>query len=374
MVGGGPAGATAAHELACSGVDVALFDRQVFPRQKLCAGLLTQKTIRLIEDIFGPCLEMLKAQGAAYHTLEDYRIFRPGARLAARGRLAFPLHLVDRLHYDSHWLDRARKAGVRVYAGTAIDRVCPETGGVVSRDGLRVQSKMIIAADGVHSHIRSNLFSALELKKRWWPQLAQTIEVKIPAHRLPQRPPDASLYFGLVPWGYAWSFPAGKSHILGICGLSSKKGPSLKEGFQRLLGELGLSTDHAGPLKSHPLPYGNNLDSPAKGRVLFVGDACGLADPLLGEGIYYAHKSGQLAAHATVGAGLVPGAVGEVYQSLLTKGIYNEFRWIRCFRNLMFMGGQRRNFRSLKLFFQLKQRAIEEALQGNQSFRHILWV
>ena len=48
--------------------------------------------------------------------------------------------------------------------------------------------------------------------------------------------------------------------------------------------------------KSHALPYGNYLTRPGYGNVLLLGDACGLADPLLGEGIYYAHKSACLAA------------------------------------------------------------------------------
>ena len=218
VVGGGPAGATAAYELACNGMDVVLFDRQAFPRQKLCAGLLTKKSIWLIEDIFGPCLDTLKTEKALYHTLRDYCIYRGTSFELARGRLVYPFHFADRFRYDAHWLHQARKAGARVHTGTAIDRVCPETGAAVTKDGTTIQSQIIIAADGVHSRIRSSLFTQQALKKRWWPQLAQTIEVKYPADRLPKQPAVASLHFGIVPGGFAWSFPAGEWHILGICG------------------------------------------------------------------------------------------------------------------------------------------------------------
>lgn len=373
VVGGGPAGATAAYELARKGLDVALFDRKIFPRSKLCAGLLTKKTVRLLEDIFGPCLPVLKADNTAYHTLREYRLYNGTSHLIVAGRLAFPFHLVDRFRYDAYWLHRARKAGVGVHTGMAIDTVCPETGHAVTEDGSVVRSRIVIAADGVHSRVRSRLFSTPELKKQWWPQLAQTIEVKAPADRMPKRSSYASLYFGFVPWGYAWSFPAGERHIVGICGLSSKGGDmTLKKGFKEFVNVLGFSPDGL-PWQSHPLPYGNFIPTPAKGRVLMVGDACGLADPLLGEGIYYAHKSGQLAAHAIIEAGLVPEVAGDAYHLLLKRSVYDEFRWIRFFRNLMFFGGRRRNFRSLQLLFRLKQRTIEDALQGDQPFRRILW-
>ena len=81
----------------------------------------------------------------------------------------------------------------------------------------------------------------------------------------------------------------------------------------------------------------NYLDSPAKARVLLVGDACGLADPLLGEGIYYAHKSGQLAAQAIIEGRQVPAVTGKAYYLLLKRTIYKEFRWLHFFRSLMFI-------------------------------------
>ena len=374
VVGGGPAGTTAAYELARRGIDVALFDRRIFPRQKLCAGLLTKKTIRLVEEIFGSGLSALKADHTIYHTLRDYHLYKAPSQLMLKGRLEFPFHLVDRFHYDHYWLSRARKLGVRVHTWNAIDTVNPDTGRAVADDGTIVQSRIIIAADGVHSRIRARLFPTTLLKKDWWPQLAQTIEVKIPIDGIASHLRVASLYFGFIPWGYAWSFPGGDQLILGICGLPAKAdGTSIKKGFHRFIRALGLSPDRLGPLHSHPLPYGNFLATPAKARVLLAGDACGLADPLLGEGIFYAHKSGQLAAKAILEAGLAHEAAGKGYQRRLNKSVYNEFRWIRFFRTLMFIGGRHRKFRCLKLLFRLKRQTIEKALQGDHSYQRILW-
>ena len=55
VVGAGPAGASAACALASNGLRVALLDRAKFPRDKLCGGLLSQRSLRIIGDVFGSC-------------------------------------------------------------------------------------------------------------------------------------------------------------------------------------------------------------------------------------------------------------------------------------------------------------------------------
>ena len=122
---------------------------------------------------------------------------------------------------------------------------------------------------------------------------------------MPSLPDYPLIYFGGIRWGYAWCFPRQDLRILGICGLNHKSGKLLKRAMVRFLQRVRISPDNVGYVGSHALPYGNYLNQPGCGNVLLVGDACGLADPLLGEGIYYAHKSGQLAASAAIQVGIV---------------------------------------------------------------------
>ena len=100
--------------------------------------------------------------------------------------------------------------------------------------------------------------------------------------------------------GYAWSFPGPARQVLGIAALKSQ-GLRLQDDFRRFLRDLKLSEPERLRLHdAHGLPYGSYLKIPGCGNTLLVGDAAGLADPFLGEGIYYAHRSAELAARAAI--------------------------------------------------------------------------
>ena len=109
-----------------------------------------------------------------------------------------------------------------------------------------------------------------------------------------------------------------------------------------------------------------------QGRVLLTGDACGLADPLLGEGIYYAHRSAQIAAKAIGSASASPPAILNAYKKRLNKHVIRELNWIKFYRNLLFIGGRRRRFRGLKLFLRFFPKRLEATVQGQRSFSRLL--
>ena len=102
------------------------------------------------------------------------------------------------------------------------------------------------------------------------------------------------------------------------------------------LAMLKIPNDNIGAVKSHALPYGNYLTQPGSGKVLLIGDACGLADPLLGEGIYYAHKSGQLAALAAIQSYRNPQSAIKIYSRFLSQSIIPELEFIRIVRRILF--------------------------------------
>ena len=182
----------------------------------------------------------------------------------------------------------------------------------------------------------------------------------------------AALYFGYVPWGYAWSFPNRYYHIVGIANLWRKSGHPTKTAWERFLTATGMPVKDMHPISAHPLPMGNYLDPPGRGRVLLVGDACGLADPLLGEGIYYAHRSAQIAARSIIRSG--PGSVdlARSYQRALSGQLLSELRWIKTFRNILHAGGARRRFRGLRLILRVLPKRLESAVHGRISFSGLL--
>jgi menaquinone-9 beta-reductase len=369
VVGAGPAGATAACLLAGSGFDVRLFDKQAFPRPKLCAGLLTWKSVDLLKRIFNTGPPELFARGVITHACRDYRI-HVGQREIARGRLDFPFHFVDRTRYDHHWVEAARTAGARVYTQVAVTHIDPMHGGLTLDNGSNVRCRYIIGADGVWSKVRGALHAQKQRERRWRDHLAVTIETH---HPLPENGPSfAGLHFGLIPWGYAWSFPGERHQTIGMAALPQKRNQSIKRTFDNFLVAHKMDMQ-PNMRRSYPLPYGNFLTTPAKQNALVVGDACGLADPLLGEGIYYAHRSAQIAAQAIIDAGFHFERVAAAYTRNLNRSVIRELRWIKFFRDMLFIGGTHRRFRGLSLFFRLIPKRLEAAVQGHRPFSKLLF-
>jgi len=372
VVGGGPAGSTAAYLLATRGYDVILADKKHFPRSKLCAGLLTWKTIELIRSIFHMSPGQLTAKGLITHTTTRFRIYYKTSQIAG-GCLDYPFHFVERRSYDHFWLRAAAEAGVRTITGQAVCRIDPDTGLADLSNGLRIRAQTIIGADGAASQTRRCVLTGRRSIRRWKDQLAVTLEARMP---MPagQPPQDfAALYFGYIPWGYAWSFPGVSGPIVGIANLWRKSNQPTRAAFDRFTRDSGFSGGAIHAVGSHPLPMGNYLDPPGHGRVLLAGDACGLADPLLGEGIYYAHRSAQIAAQCIIRSG--PGArdLSHTYRRALNRQLLWELRWIKAYRNIMHAGGTRRRYRGLGLFFRVLPKRLEAAVHGQIPFAGLLW-
>ena len=371
VVGGGPAGATAAYLLAGEGSRVALIDRCTFPRPKLCAGLLTWKTVGVLNGIFGFSIDELIRRGVILSASRRYRIFVHGKEIVRR-RLDFPFHFVDRSIYDHFWVREAQDAGAKLYVGRKATMIDATRGIVELEDGIRIKADIIIGADGVWSRVRSALFPERQFKQRWRSNLAMAIEATGPPRAGRGVNAFSSLHFGHAPWGYAWCFPNPGRDIYGIGALTDQQNGTLSDAFRQFLDIIECPVDKLSGWKGHALPFGNFVTPPGVGRTLLVGDACGLADPLLGEGIYYAHRSAQLAARAVrtaTASGRNPAAL---YERSLNRSILRELRWIKFYRNLLFWGGQRRQYRGLKLFFRLIPERLEAAVQGRISFSRLL--
>ncbi len=371
VIGGGPAGSTAAFLLASQGYDVIVVDKNRFPRPKLCAGLLTWKSIDLLQSIYHLSASEMMGLGIISHFTKDYRIYH-GSTEIARGRLNYPFHFVERTTYDHFWLHTAGKAGARILTGLAARHVDPATGIVTLSNACRIRAQVIIGADGVWSMVRRSLFKGPAANRRWRRQLAMAIETRRPFTEGKTSLNFAALHFGFVPWGYAWCFPNHNHRVTGICSLRHKDNRPFTLEFQNVLTSIGFENQTPGANKGHPLPYGNYLQTPGRGRVLLVGDACGLADPLLGEGIYYAHRSAQIAALSIIACGADYSPLDLLYQRALNKKVLRELRWIKAYRNFLFAGGRHRRYRGLKFLLKIMPKRLEAAIQGQRPFSGLL--
>ncbi len=105
---------------------------------------------------------------------------------------------------------------------------------------------------------------------------------------------------GVVPGGYGWVFPKGDHANLGVGGWLDE-GPRLRVHLDQLARAHGLDLGVLIDVRGHRLPMRRLGARAARGRVLLVGDAAGLVDPLSGDGIYEAFVSARLAADAILG-------------------------------------------------------------------------
>jgi len=368
VIGAGPAGSTAAYLLAKSGFHVLVLDKKEFPRSKLCGGLLTRKTVGLLETIFQTSPDCLISNQIISHQSSRYGVNFRGKALV-RGKLEYPFHFIDRQVYDSFWLNMACKAGAEFKSGVKVIALDPSKNHVITGNGHRYSGTYIFGADGAPSRLRRLLTAEGLIKNQKKMGLAAALELVVSRDQAPALPDYPVIYFGNIRWGYAWCFPRKDLRILGICGLNEKSGKFLKRCMLQFLKTIKISTDDIGSIKSHALPYGNYLAQPGSGNILLLGDACGLADPLLGEGIYYAHKSGQLAALATIQSYRYSQNAVRIYRQYLYEHIIPELKFARIGRQIIFSLPGSWPGLILSSLLKINPRKCEETIQGQRSFR-----
>ena len=371
IIGAGPSGATAAFLIAGEGYRVGIIEKKRFPRFKLCGGLLTQKTIELLEDIFKTPLRKLKSEGVIhYHS--SYYGFGDCNGNFLHGKLVFPFHFVNREIYDAYWLDRAVKAGVMVFFEESAEHIDIASGEITTRTGRRFAGRYIIAADGVFSRVQSLLHRHGLLKCRRRQNIAAALELLVSRDNVSAPSDYPCIYSGYVSHGYAWSFPGPEYQVVGICSLKQKAPRALHSRFARFLRDQGISLKKVANPRGHAFPYGNYLCEAGYKNILLVGDAGGFADPILGEGIYYAHRSAQLAADAIRQSWRNPFGAGARYSRLLKESLITELRYLLIGRRFLFALSVPRQSKLLMFMLKHIPRKIEEAVQRKRSIKLLL--
>lgn len=285
MIGAGPAGATAARVAAGQGARVALIDKAAFPREKLCGGALTTRALGYIAESHSPL------PGALLHPCEVVR-FTAGQRLLAEERGALPLALTMRRGFDAHLKAGAVQAGAEDWSGRRVTGLDLATGTVWLDGGACLRGAVLIGADGVHSPVaRALLGDGAPLRR-----IGFALEAEV------EGPPGTAMELDLtaVPYGYGWDFPKAHGRTLGLGGVQARSGDMVGR-FRNWLAARGVDPGSV-RIKGHHLPFGEMRAQIGKGAVVLAGDAAGLVDPVTGEGIAWAVRSGQRAAEAALGA------------------------------------------------------------------------
>jgi geranylgeranyl reductase family protein len=330
VVGAGPAGAAAAVTARRAGLAVLILDRARFPRDKLCGGGITGRCRDHLDAVFGP-------GAAAGLCLATQRVRLCGAdRVLAEIPDAPPLQMTMRRGFDAALVAQAVQAGAHLVEGARVVAVDAAAGSVVLDDGRRFSAPVVIGADGVNSAAARALFGRAHDAAT----IGFALEVELPG---PDPDGWVEIDLSAAAWGYGWAFPKAGGRTLGVGGLATRN-PDMKAALARYLARHGAA-DAAGAARCRGafLPFGAFRPVPGGGAVLLAGDAAGLVDPITGEGIGWAIRSGQLAAEAAaaaLAAGAPGGALARYRRGLAP--VHAELRRARWLRRLIHTRGLHR--------------------------------
>ena len=322
IVGAGPAGSFAAERLASAGVQVALFDGRPDGEPKACGGGVTGKALKAWPHL-------LEAVG---RTVTELEMYAPSGR-ALHLKLDEPFAIYSRRAFDSYLLERARAAGAQVFnekiSGSRIKQT--DTGWLLqSGKGTQWQGKFLVGADGANSAIGKMLAGPLPPAEM---EVAFGYRAPLPENA------DAPTVVAFLPgWvGYAWAFPRldhisfgiatsqdafehqpldnllwdfmlgyyrmredSKAKLWASRKVDQERDVRLREFLQTTAERYAARIPGLAPKTwDTRRACGGNLVPPADATRrdsawALLGDAAGFADPVTGEGIYYALRSAEL--------------------------------------------------------------------------------
>lgn len=294
VIGGGPAGAFAAAQLAAGGHEVLLFDEKLV-WEKPCGGGLTDKALTRWPFLADAEVER--------KWITECELIAPSGRVAAF-RLDRRIAIFSRKILNHLLLDRAQEAGAHLLRERVLNTARSEDRWIVHSSKGEHRADFLVLAAGARNPLRT------QFAERLGPENFMVAA----GYFVPIQREIVQIKFVSGLHGYLWIFPRSDHVSAGICGrMSGKSTNELRTMLERWLNELGISLRGA-QFYAHIIPSlgVNELRKPCwhgDGWAM-VGDAAGFVDAITGEGIYYALRSAELLASALLGQ--QPGAYTEM--------------------------------------------------------------
>jgi menaquinone-9 beta-reductase len=350
VIGGGPAGASAAYWLAKYGHQVTIVERKSFPREKTCGDGLTPRAVHQLNEMG------LGDQLSRFHRYNGLRATGMGRQL----ELQWPSHpvypqygyVVRRRELDTMVARNAVEAGATLLEGhealqPIVDRGFVRGAVVQPPDGepIEIRARYVVVADGANSRFGRALGT---FRTREWPYgTAIRTYWETPRHAEPwiESALDVKDRNGNPMPGYGWIFPVGDGTVnIGVGLLStfrefkSVNTTHLLDAYAHQVADRWeIQPDHPEcKATSGRIPMGGSVGPKAGPSYLVIGDAAGSVNPFNGEGIDYAYETAHMAArvlHEALDAG-DPTALQQ-YPSLLEDEYGEYFKVARLFARVI---------------------------------------
>lgn len=299
VVGAGPAGNLAAYKLATAGCRVLLLEKEKLPRYKACGGGVVLRAAQALP------FPLPEGEAVVADRISQLRLTLNLDRPFLLERDPPPLLMTMRSAFDEFTARRAVEAGASLKDGLAVRRV------EESRQEVRCETaagvfvgQFLIAADGANSIVAR---STAPFRP---PACGVALEAELylkTDRLLAGYVGRAEFDFNVLPRGYGWIFPKADHLSAGVFTQHARL-PDIRRHCEVYLQRKGLAGEVAHSLvRGHPVPLGPPTRRLHSERILLAGDAAGLVDPLTGEGISYAIRSGLLAADSILESLRAPG-------------------------------------------------------------------
>lgn len=310
IVGAGPAGSTAAYYLAKNGAKVILFDRETFPRDKVCGDFVSPISIKELQNM--GITDSVEFQQTNHIT--KAAVFLDGEQIIVGempkiSGLTYGGRVIPRKKLD-HWIiNAARNAGAQVIEKALVldfsvqaDAV---TVNVKTPEGYQTfKAKLLIGADGTNSII------ANKLRGQPPPKANRSISVRTYFENVAGPIDTADMHFTSQSFpGYCWLFPTGNGGAnvgVGVLLEANPKSNDPKELFYQLINDIPALKNRlqnakmTGKLEAWPLNSYDAAQALTADRIILIGEAAGLVNAVNGEGIQYALESGRWAAQTAL--------------------------------------------------------------------------
>jgi geranylgeranyl reductase family protein len=291
--GAGPAGSSLAYRLARAGVDTILVERARFPRWKACGGGLQARCLAHLPLEIAPVVETTLRRIAFTLGFGD-RFLR-----SADAPLAFG---VRRNVFDNFLLEQAVTAGAELRDRTTARGVQPHADVVVLETTAgSIAGRVLVGADGANGIVGRHVND----RRAFYQQVGLYAEIPREWLRIGVVEDETiRIDWGTLPRGYGWIFPKRETVNVGV-GTTHRFGSQLRRYFmdfvtaERLLRDGRVSDIQ---LTGHTLPTMTSRTRFVADRVLVVGDAAGMVEPLTGDGLSHAFLGSRLAADVILAA------------------------------------------------------------------------
>lgn len=313
VVGAGVAGSVAAYQGAKQGLKVALIEKELLPRYKVCGGAITGKTLNLLES-----LEIKPPEEVLGLEVGSVKVKTPrGERSIGVGRRK--LFLTYRSAFDFFLAGKASEAGAELFEGSRVGDIGLKGEPELQFKAGEIKASYIIGADGFYSLVARRA----KMRGRY-----SSNELGVAAeYELRENPglEAMEIHFGDSSFGYSWVFPKEGGATVGVAELASRLNGDIRSKLKGFASSLEWLDESRLPrAESFALPMGGIRRRVASDRVALAGDAAGFVDPLGGEGTYYAALSGYLAAESVLSA--INGESLRGYQELTDREILPDLK------------------------------------------------